>query len=115
MNTKFIELGGANRPVRFSYEGLFAYENLTKRSALADFAAFSADSPSISFMVDIAWSGLYAGYRKEGIPIDFEREDIAEWFSDRPAAFNEIMELFAESFPKVEEKKTTPRPAKQKT
>lgn len=106
MVTTFMELGGVKRPVRFAYEGLFAYEQATGRNALSDFAAFETSAPSVTFLVNIAYSGLYAGYRKEKIPIDFVAEDVAEWIGDDPEVMNKIMELFAASFPTAEKKKT---------
>lgn len=115
MTTTFLEFGGEKRPFRFSYEGLLAYETLTGRSAIADFSNFNAEAPTITFMVNIAYAGLYAGYRREKIPIYFDVEDVAEWLGKDPAALNEIMALFAASFPKADEKKTTPQRVKAKT
>ena len=111
MTTTFIELGGVKRPVRFGFEGLLAYEQKTGRKALADFAQLSeADTVSVTLMVDLVWCGLHAGYRKEGIPQDFDEYDIAAWLGESPDAFEQVAKVFAESFPKAE-KKTTPRPA----
>lgn len=115
MTTVFIELGGVRRPVRFGFEGLLAYEKKTDRKALSDFAALSDDlsQVSVTMMVDLVWSGLYAGYRKEGIPQDFDEFDVANWLGDAPDAFQAVMGVFAESFPSAE-KKTTPRQVKAK-
>ncbi len=115
MTTVFIELGEVRRPVRFGFEGLLAYEKKTGRKALSDFAAMSDDltQVSITMMVDLVWSGLYAGYHKEGIPPDFDDYAVASWLSDNPGAFETVMGVFAESFPSAE-KKTTPRQVKAK-
>lgn len=145
MTTTFIELGGVKRPVRFGFEGLYAYEQNTGRKALADFADYTKNAAAVyesahaeallagetpkaakeiadaaataiipmALIINIGYAGLYAGYRKEGIPPDFDEYKVAEWLGENPNAMGEIFSAFTESFPKAE-KKTTPRPVTAK-
>lgn len=115
MTTEFIELGGTKRPVRFGFEALYSYERNTGKKALEDFQALqSGGQVPITLMVDLVWSGLFAGYRKEEIPVDFDEYNVAEWLSEDQTAFARVMELFTASLVTTSEKKTTPRPAKPK-
>lgn len=115
MTTEFLELGGEKRPVRFGFEALYSYERKTGKKALEDFQALqSGGQVPITLMVDLVWSGLFAGYRKEEIPVDFDEYNVAEWLSEDQTAFARVMELFTASLVTTSEKKTKPRPEKNK-
>jgi hypothetical protein len=113
MVTTFLEIGGIKRPIRFAYEGLLAYEQKTKRNAIEDFAKFETDNVSVTFIVNITYAGLYAGYRKEGIAIDFDEFDVAGWIGESEEVINSVLEIFVTSFP-ANEKKMKPPAAKAK-
>lgn len=113
MTTQFFEIGGARRPIRYGYQALYCYEQRTGRSAIEDFAKLGDNTGgvSVTMMVDLVVSGLEAGYRAEKIPRDFDDFEVAGWLGERQELFQEIVGLFADSFPKGEEKKTKPRQA----
>lgn len=115
--TKYIEIGGARRPVRFGFAALYEYEQKTGRKAIADFAELQngIQNASISLLVNIIYCGLSAGYKSAGIPQDFDEYDVADWISDSMDTVEAVMTAFAESFPEGNAKrgkatKTKPTP-----
>ena len=76
----------------------------------------AAESFSIVPLTKLTYIGLAYAHRKEGIPVDFEEEDVAEWLFDDPAAMQAVFVCLFESLPKGEakeegKKKTEPRPS----
>jgi hypothetical protein len=99
--TQYIQIGGANRPVRFGWAGLLEYEQQTGRKALADFAEFSGGAASISVttLVDMVYYGLVCGHRKAGVNVDFDKFDVADWIGGDSDVMNLVMKVFTDSFP----------------
>src|SRR5574343_920966 len=99
--TKYVEIGGARRPVRFGFAALYEYEQKTGRKAIADFAELQSgiEHASISLLVNIIYCGLSAGYKSAGIPQDFDEYDVADWISESMDVVADVMSVFADSFP----------------
>lgn len=111
--THYIELGGKKRPVRFGMAGLYEYEQRTGRKALADFSQMAGqgiENVSISIIVDLAFSGLCAGYRSESRPVDFTPYDVADWVGLDMGTIESLMTAFSESFPQTQEGKANGAP-----
>lgn len=98
--TKYVEIGGKKRPVRFGWAGLLEYEQQTGRKALADFASFSGglENVSITVMVDLVYYGLICGHRKAAVNVDFDKSDVADWIGADQDILTAVMESFTESF-----------------
>lgn len=75
----------------------------------------AAESFSIVPLTKLTFIGLQYAHRKEGIAVDFEEEDVAEWLFDDPAAMQAVFVCLFESLPKADkaddEKKSAPRPS----
>lgn len=97
--TEQIEIGGAKRPVRFGWAGLYEYEQQTGRKPLADFAEMASGGVSIVVMVDLVFYGLCAGYRHEQKNTDFTKYDVADWIGESPEVLTKVMSVFSKAFP----------------
>lgn len=97
---QYVEIGGAKRPIRFGFAGLYEYEVETGRKAIADFAQMQGglENTSVVVLVDFVAAGVVAGYKAAGIPIDFEKYDVADWITQDQSILEKIMTVFAESF-----------------
>lgn len=76
----------------------------------------AAESFSIVPLTKLTFIGLQYAHRKEGVPVDFDEEDVAEWLFDDPAAMQAVFVCLFESLPKGDaeegsEKKSAPRPS----
>lgn len=100
----WIKLGGQERPLAFGYAVAYAYETQTGGNynelifrvasemeqagkALSDNDLIRvATAVHVRPLTDLVFFGLKYAHRKEGIEIDFEPEDVAEWlFTDQEA------------------------------
>lgn len=93
----YIKFGDKERPVLFGMAALYDYERRTGKKALSEFSSIGAGEVAIATIVDLAYSGLIVGHRKERRDVDFDQYDVAEWLT--PKAMEEVMQLFADSFP----------------
>lgn len=131
----YIKIGGKERPMAFGYAVAYAYETQTggNYNELIFQVAGEIDQVSnavsdndmkgvatamhIKPLTDLVFFGLKYAHRKEGVEIDFEPEDVAEWlFMDQRAMQDCVTALF-ESLPKPSgesdasaKKKMTARP-----
>jgi hypothetical protein len=135
----YIKIGGKERPLAFGYAVAYAYESQTggnynellfqvageidqvrlgAAEAKTDRDIIDAASAMhIKPITDLVLFGLKYAHRKEGVEIDFEPEDVAEWlFTDQKAMQDCVTALF-ESLPKPSgeidtsaKKKMTARP-----
>jgi len=119
---QYIKIGGRERPILFGMAALYHYEQRTGRKALSDFSKMSANPEdetegiSLLFLVDLIYSGLAAGARKEvpGSVLPFQPEDVAEWVGDDFALIEQVMTIFAESFPTTKKNTLESLPTTQK-
>lgn len=114
MTTTYLQLGGENRPVRYGFEALLAYEQSTGRNSVQDFASLQGGTVSVTLMVDLLYCGLVAGYRAENRTIDFDQFVVAGWLGSNVHVFEQAMAVFSSSFPSTsaadanaQQKKTT--------
>lgn len=107
----FVNIGGQERPVCFSYSVAYEYELQTGKfyepdvQALAvqvitagaslgtDDVATAARSISIIKFTDIMHAALVVGCRKEKKPVDFDKYDVADWLGQNPDAVGRLTEL----------------------
>lgn len=129
----WIEIGGKERPVAFGYAVAYAYETQTGgnyneliytvagemeqagRAINNNDLNGVATAVHVKPLTDLVFFGLKYAHRKEGVAIDFEAEDVAEWlFSDQAAITACVTALF-ESLPQPKsEDAAQPSAAKKK-
>lgn len=129
----YIKIGGKERPIAFGYAVAYAYESQTGGNynelifrvatemeqagqALSDNDLIRvATSMHVKPMTDLVYFGLKYAHRKEGIDVDFEVEDVAEWlFADKSAMESCVTALF-ESLPKPDGQNTSDAKKKMAT
>jgi len=99
---KKVKIGGKLRSVKFGMNALRIYSDLTN-STLADLMNVSA--MSINNMITLVYVGLQEGSRKEKTEFNHKIEDVSDWLDDDfTNVMNEVMEIFVESFPTIDEK-----------
>lgn len=107
----FVDIGGRERPVCFSYSVAYEYQSQTGRfyepdvqelavqvitagAALGnDDVATAARSINIVKFTDIIFAALLTGARKEKQPVDFTTYDVADWLGENPEAVGRLTEL----------------------
>lgn len=116
--TRWINIGGQDRPLEFSYAVAYDYESDTggnynelvfkvaKEAEAVSLAVASGDlmaiasAMSVKPIADLAYFGLLYAHRNHGITVDFTPRDVAGWlFGDR-AAMQAVMITLFESLPK---------------
>jgi hypothetical protein len=131
----WIKIGGKERPITFGHAVAYGYEAQTggnynellfQVASEMDKAgqavndndlARIATAVHVKPLTDLVFFGLKHAHRKEGIEVDFEAEDVADWVFGDQAAMQQCVNALFESLPKPEagesdtaKKKTTARP-----
>jgi hypothetical protein len=114
----WIKLGGKERPLAFGYAVAYAYETQTGRNynelifqvaaemeqagrAMEDNDLLRvATAVNIRPLTDLVFFGLKYAYRREGMEVDFEAEDVAEWVFGDTQAMHECVTALFESLPR---------------
>ena len=113
----YISIGGKERPLAFGHAVAYHYETFSGgnynellikvggeleaagRAVQDNDLVRVATAMHIKPLTDLVFAGMKYAHRKEGIEIDFEAEDVAEWlFGDSEAMQRCIAALF-ESLP----------------
>lgn len=80
--TKYIQIGGKDRPLKFGFAALYEYEQRTGRLAIPDLDSMTdPNRVSVSIMMDLLYSGFVCGAREESANVDFTIQDVAGWFN----------------------------------
>ena len=120
--TNYITLGGDQHPINFSNAVQVIYQRQFGRSMQGDFlkvangatALMSGDTsqPFAEELTNLAFVGIYNGYRIQGGKMPLDVLDIADMLLGDEKAIGELITLYAESLPKPStdeaEKKTKP-------
>jgi len=103
-----INLGGKNRPIRYSHKALRMLAVELGAKSFQDLGA-KVTEIGIQDVPFLTLVGLKEGARALGETFDEKLETVAEWLDDEPAGvFQRIMEAFGNDFAVPdEEKKTT--------
>jgi hypothetical protein len=111
MNTKEVILGGEPRPVKFGFNALIEFSDLTGRS-IEDLNSLNSAKFSLKDLLILAWCALKQGARKEAKEFTATVEDVGDWLDDTPDALVDIMQEYNKSRqvdPKQAKKKVAPR------
>jgi hypothetical protein len=130
----WIKIGGVERPAVFGYEVAYSYEMATggnynqllfsiagqveesRAGADAGDMLRAASALQVKPITDLVFFGLKYGYRKEGMTIDFEVDDVAEWIFTDMSVLQQCITAIFESLPKPKsEDDEQPAAAKKKT
>lgn len=130
---QWVKIGGKERPLAFGYSVAYAYESQTGGNynelifkvagemeaagqAMSDNDLVRvATAMHVKPLTDLVFFGLKYAHRREGIEIDFEAEDVAEWlFSDQNAMQSCVVALF-DSLPRPSADGESVPDAKKKT
>lgn len=118
--TTYIRIGGKERPVSFGYSVAYTYESRTggnynalimqiAQEVQAAGEAVSdndlgrvATAMHVKPIADLVFFGMAHAHRKEGLEVDFEPEDVADWIFGDQNAMTQCMAAFFDSLPKAE-------------
>lgn len=104
-----VQIGGESRPVRFGFNALATFNDLTG-TTLADLQSTFAPPPGLSEAERAAWqpplkagdvlalvyAGLDDGARKEKLPRDFDADDVGDWLDEADGSvLGEVFAAFA--------------------
>ena len=90
-----INIGGENRPIKFNYRAIKAYELETGESYLGVVNKLSGSQPSVTALVGLAYAGLVGGGN------EYDIEEVAEWVMKMEEKdISRLFKLFVDSFPK---------------
>ncbi len=112
---KTIDIGGKERPFRFSLYAIQAYCEM-KNISFTEFASKANQiitGKDIDGLIDVLYAGLMGGAHREKIPCDFTREQVGDWVDDAGfQAIPVIIKAFTESI--MDKKKETVNPKAKK-
>tara|TARA_Y100000015_G_C2355884_1_gene72882 strand:+ start:176 stop:508 length:333 start_codon:yes stop_codon:yes gene_type:complete len=94
--TKYIFIGGKERPIRFSYK---AFKAITIKLKLK-LTEFDKIVDKVENIAVIAFHGLQSGAMSEGLNVDFTKAKVEDWLDE--AGFGmvyQILEAFNDSQP----------------
>jgi len=90
MNTTKVLLGGESRPVKFGFNALSEFSELTHRS-IGQLNLIDTKDISMKDMLILCWCALKQGARKEGMEFTASVDDVGDWLDDNPEALVTIV------------------------
>jgi|TARA_R100000655_G_scaffold102994_1_gene149121 hypothetical protein len=98
-----LAIGGQMRPVHFGFATLSEWCDMSNMT-LNDIGTMGNNMP-LSTAISMVFCALKHGARKGKVEFKYTTDDIADWLDDDQEALVEIMDLFAKSMSKTNEKK----------
>lgn len=94
--TKFVEIGGKPRPVKF---GFWALGEFTEAHGIAmgDLGSIS-ETLTIKQALHLVWLGLKNGARVEKTEFNTTLEELADWIDEDQDAMARVLDVFGHSF-----------------
>ena len=115
MGIQHINLGGKNRPIRYSHRALRMLAGELGAKSFQDLAAKVADI-GIQDIPFLTFVGLKEGARKVGEPFPETLEIVGEWLDDEDAnIFEKVMDALGADMTRTSEEEEKKTPAKSKT
>lgn len=87
---KYVELGGKKRPVKFGFNALSEFGELTGRK-MDELNRLNPSTFSLKDILLLCWCALKHGARLENQPFDASMEEVGDWFDDAPNAMPEMI------------------------
>lgn len=85
--TQQIEIAGKKRPFNLSYSAYKLFQNEANKHK------------NIDHFELMAYFGFRAGHEKEGKKVDFQPQDMADWFDDDLEAYAKVTAAVTEAMP----------------
>jgi hypothetical protein len=105
---KSYQIGGELRPVKFGFNALRIFGNLTGLSVV-QMETLGTDM-SMDHLVKLVYCGLVDGARVEKKEFPFLVEDVADWLDEDKGLMIEMFTEFAASMAQPQEKKAKKKP-----
>lgn len=96
MNTTIVNLGGEPRPIKFGFNALTEFGELTHRN-IDQINNLQPNTLTMKDLMLLCWCALKQGSRKEQKEFPFTVEDIGDWLDDSPEALVDITSEFNRS------------------
>jgi len=96
MNVAMIEIGGKVRPVKFGFNALIEFSELTGKT-IDELNSLSDKNMTMKQLLILCWCGLKAGARREGQEFNASVEDVADWLDENPSLLLDITMEYAKS------------------
>jgi len=96
---KEIDFGGQKRPVKFGWNALATFGDLTG-TGLNDLIKFSNEM-TFSEVLVLIYAGLKEGARASGVTFDIIQEQIGDWLDEDTGKVQEFIEIFQDQMPKA--------------
>jgi hypothetical protein len=100
---KHVKIGGEERPVKYGFAALMEFTEANGYT-MADLDTLG-DNMKLKDALFLVWCGLKHGSRVEKKPFSYTIEDVADWLDEKPAAMEEVLNVFSSSFSASEEEK----------
>ncbi len=101
--TKFIDFGGELRPVKYGWNALAIFGDMTG-SGLNDLDKFEKNM-TFSEVIVLIYAGLKEGARKEKKEFTLTIEDIGDFLDEDTDKVKEFIEVFTSQMPQAKKKK----------
>lgn len=96
MNTTEIQLGGEPRPIKFGFNAISEFGELTSRT-IDQINNLNTNTLTMKDLMTLCWCALKQGARREGKPFDYTLEDVGDWLDENPGALVGITAEFTKS------------------
>jgi len=90
-----VEIGGEKRPVRFGFNAMAMFGEMTGLK-ISEIERITS-SMTIQNAISLVHCGLKDGARKAGKPFEYTQMDVADWLDERTQALSEILGVFVNS------------------
>lgn len=96
MTPNYIEIGGQKRPVKFGFNALTDFGEVTGKT-IEQINTLSPNNLTMKELLVLCWCGLKAGARKENLEFASTVEDVGDWLDERPEAMIDMMKEYNKS------------------
>ena len=94
---KYVEFGGENRPVKYGWNALATFGDMTD-SGLNDLGKFETEM-TFSEVLALIYAGLKEGARAEKKDFSLEVEDIGDFLDNDTDKIQEFIDVFTSEMP----------------
>jgi hypothetical protein len=101
-----IEIGGSLRPVKFGFNSLALFGELTGYK-VAQMQSLGSEL-TMKDVITLMWCGLKEGARKQGKEFNASIEDVGDWIDEAPEAISGMMNIYSSSQAPPVKKKANP-------
>lgn len=89
MNATLVKLGGKERPIKFGFNALVEFGELTGRT-VDQINKLNTITLTMKDLLILCWCALKMGARRETEEFTYTVEDVGDWLDDNPEAMLKI-------------------------